>query len=483
MPNKMVELERLLERQLKKAGFSINELPSDMEKWTSFLLSIHSSYNQASQDRYLMERSLALASREMAELNEKIENAQFLSGFGYWSYDRVSGKVNWSKKIYDMIGFDFSNHVPNYDNIMRDYVHSDDSMRIQNKIDNAFLNGEDYEDEIRIINLIDKSYRWYFVKGHVDGCKNSSGQYDILTGIIIDITKSKESEIKISELNKKLISAARRAGMTEVAVSVLHNIGNVLNSVNVSSGLILDKVETLKINHMEKAVNMINDNRENLSNYLTSDQKGKLIPKFLCEVIKDLKADIGLITVEIDNIRKYSSHMREIINKQQQITSTEAVKEEFTVDEIITDAIQISIGAAQMVPVKVINDSDKNIRFVADKHNILQVLINLIKNAVESHILAANTKDRIQITVEYNKADVAFIIRDYGVGISPESLKNLFTFGFTTKKEGHGYGLHNCSLIVKELGGTLTVESKGVDQGAEFRLHIPIKNKEVTLNE
>jgi signal transduction histidine kinase len=66
-------------------------------------------------------------------------------------------------------------------------------------------------------------------------------------------------------------------------------------------------------------------------------------------------------------------------------------------------------------------------------------------------------------------------VEDVGEGIAPENLPRLFTHGFTTRKRGHGFGLHSCALAAKEMGGTLAVFSGGSGNGATFTLDLPAK--------
>ena len=64
---------------------------------------------------------------------------------------------------------------------------------------------------------------------------------------------------------------------------------------------------------------------------------------------------------------------------------------------------------------------------------------------------------------------------DNGIGIPADNLTRIFGHGFTTRKEGHGFGLHSGALAAKELGGALTVESDGPGKGATFTLEFPIQ--------
>ncbi|HEX5747505.1 MAG TPA: ATP-binding protein [Archangium sp.] len=64
-------------------------------------------------------------------------------------------------------------------------------------------------------------------------------------------------------------------------------------------------------------------------------------------------------------------------------------------------------------------------------------------------------------------------VHDNGMGIAPEMLTRIFQYGFTTREEGHGFGLHSSALAAQELGGSLTVHSEGPGHGATFTLELP----------
>jgi signal transduction histidine kinase len=109
-----------------------------------------------------------------------------------------------------------------------------------------------------------------------------------------------------------------------------------------------------------------------------------------------------------------------------------------------------------------------------DKHKVLQILVNLIRNA--KHSFDGVKEDKKQITLGITKTDdrLQIAITDNGIGIPPENLLRIFNHGFTTKKNGHGFGLHSGALTAKELGGTLTAFSEGTGRGSKFTLEFPI---------
>lgn len=468
--------DKLLLRQLSRLELSPERMPANKTEWDKFLNSINRAYIQCAQDRYLLERSLNLASKEMADLNEQIESAQSIAQLGYWNYDTVAGRIQWSKEIYKMFGLEYSDAVPSYDDIMKNFLHPDDWSELHFLIQKSLLTGSDYEREVRILNKKTNDYGWFYVKGHPDKFNQDHAVYELLSGIIRDITKEKDAEIKISELNQRLIASARQAGMVEVATSMLHNIGNVLNSVNVSTDLILEKFNITRLHQLKKAIEMIKDNLPNLTEYLATDPKGKLLPQFIDATLKMLEDEHIEIDKELKSISKYINHMKDIIKKQQKISKTTSAKDYLSINEIVNDAIQLSLGTNHQYDLKKLINIDSETKVLAEGYKVTQILINLIRNAAESFAKQCQSNNKIDIMVNQISQDLIEIsVKDNGIGIDSENLKKLFTFGFTTKPNGHGFGLHNSALMAKEMGGSLCAESEGVGQGTAFKLLVPIE--------
>jgi signal transduction histidine kinase len=105
---------------------------------------------------------------------------------------------------------------------------------------------------------------------------------------------------------------------------------------------------------------------------------------------------------------------------------------------------------------------------------MLMILVNLVSNAKYAMDGVAPVERLLTVKLEQHAADRARIeIHDNGMGIAPELLTRIFQYGFTTREEGHGFGLHSSALAAQELGGTLTVHSDGPGRGATFTLEIP----------
>jgi signal transduction histidine kinase len=123
--------------------------------------------------------------------------------------------------------------------------------------------------------------------------------------------------------------------------------------------------------------------------------------------------------------------------------------------------------------IKVVRDFGSLPPIYTDKHRVLQILVNLIRNA--NHACDESGRDDKEIVLQTTSIGdrVKISITDNGIGVPPENLTRIFNHGFTTRKDGHGFGLHSGALTAKELGGSLTVYSNGPGLGATFTLELP----------
>src|SRR5205814_1058813 len=144
--------------------------------------------------------------------------------------------------------------------------------------------------------------------------------------------------------------------------------------------------------------------------------------------------------------------------------------------ELIEMAMTMQGGALVRHEIEVVRDIENIAAFPVDKHKVVQILINLISNAKHALKAGSNSPRRITLGVESVDADdgprARFTIEDNGVGIGPENMTRIFSHGFTTKKDGHGFGLHSAANAAKEMGGTLSAASDGPGRGATFTLDI-----------
>ena len=302
-----------------------------------------------------------------------------------------------------------------------------------------------------------------------------------LVGIGRDITPMKEAERKLDSIHKDLVRASRVAGMAEVATSVLHNVGNVLNSVNVAATVILDRLNKFKINRLSEIAKLMQDRKNDLPNFLTTDPRGMQIADFLTLLAKNLEEERTALRSEVDQLGLKIDHIKQIVAMQQNYAKVAGLVEKTPMVDIIEDAINIHSGAYVRHEIKIVRQFEVSPIVFVDRHKVLQILGNLLSNA--KYACDGSPKKEKLVTIHVQELPEKFVrltIADNGMGISKENLDRIFGQGFTTRKEGHGFGLHSCAITAKEIGGTLTVHSDGLDQGAVFTLEIPLSQPEET---
>ncbi|MDA8563583.1 ATP-binding protein, partial [Mariniblastus sp.] len=298
-------------------------------------------------------------------------------------------------------------------------------------------------------------------------------------GISKDITVQKETEQELELTNKKLLDASRQAGMAEIATNVIHNVGNVLNSINVSISQTTDISRGLKIDKLKKIADMLQANLDD-PKFLTEDEKGKRIPEYLSLFAEELAKDRSMIEKELESTRCHLQHVKMIVSMQQEYATANQVIEEVDLAEVLEDAVKMSSGSLERHRISLVREFDSGIQMMLEKHRVMQILVNLIRNA--KHAVQDTEQEERRLTVAVLRPDdqtVTIEISDNGVGISPDNILKLFNHGFSTKSHGHGFGLHSCANSAKELGGSLTAHSEGLGKGATFKLVLPVKPMEM----
>ncbi|OCH97686.1 hypothetical protein A8135_02275 [Legionella jamestowniensis] len=295
--------------------------------------------------------------------------------------------------------------------------------------------------------------------------------------------KHYERYLENCRLNSQLLTTARRAGMADIATSILHNIGNVLNSANVSLDMIKENSNQPYLQDLTLVSLLLKDNINNLASYLTTDNKGKLLPDYLIALINKISQGHEAIGKEMNCLRNQIAHIKEVVAMQKSLSGISGVLEKFSAREIIDSAVSICENSFKKQDIKIKIESPEDIFIITDKAKLLQILINLIQNAIDAvsgfdNIPRINKFICFTVREQLEQSNITISVQDNGIGIKEEHQDKIFTFGFTTKPDGHGFGLHTSALAAKELGGSLQVRSKGVGHGAEFILTLPLKEVE-----
>ena len=280
---------------------------------------------------------------------------------------------------------------------------------------------------------------------------------------------------ELREAQAELVTTARRAGMAEIATNVLHNVGNVLNSVNVSARLLYEKVHASKGQGVIRVAELMKEHSDDLGAFISSDPKGRALPGYLGKLAEALAAEQRSMIDELVQLTKSIDHIKEIVATQQSYAGNSSVLEPGSLRELIEDVVRICDVSLARHHVTLIKELADIPMMSLDKHKVLQILINLINNAKQALDSVADRPSRITLRLKAtDDKHVRIEVEDNGEGISRDNLTRVFEHGFTTRADGHGFGLHSCILAAHEMGGELTVQSAGPGKGALFTLELPL---------
>jgi PAS domain S-box-containing protein len=342
-----------------------------------------------------------------------------------------------------------------------------------------------HEDEQQIIKtgepVVAKVERTPQANGKVTWClstkipwRDKDGHIIGTFGVSKDITALKQAETELESAHQRLLETSRLAGMAEVATDVLHNVGNVLNSVNVTCSLTIDRVKGTKIANLAKAAALLVENQNRLSEFFAKDPRAQQIPTYLSALSDHFSHEQSALLQELEQLLKHVEHIKQIVAMQQSYAKVAGVIETINPTQLVDDAIQINGAALTRHEVQLHCEFDPVPMIQTEKHRVLQILVNLIRNAKYALDESKRTDKLLTIKLGRNGGDhVKIQVIDNGVGIPPENLTRIFGHGFTTRRNGHGFGLHSSALAIKELGGSLTAHSDGDGKGATFILLLP----------
>lgn len=295
-------------------------------------------------------------------------------------------------------------------------------------------------------------------------------------GLSKDITEAQKIALALEKAQRDILDASRLAGMAEVATGVLHNVGNVLTSLNVSANVIATSLYQSKAESLVKVSSLLQAHSANLAEFVDHDPKGRLIPDFIESLANHWLEEQERLLQEIKSLQENVDHIKEIVSMQQAFATMIGTVEPLDPSKLMEDALRMNSGALVRHDVSVVRDFQPTPNVYAETSKVLQILVNLIRNAKYAADEGRRTEKIITLRVApgLKEGFVRLIVTDNGIGIAAENLPRIFTHGYTTRKDGHGFGLRSAAIAAKELNGSISVESEGTGCGATFTLELPI---------
>ncbi|MBL9188634.1 MAG: HAMP domain-containing protein [Opitutaceae bacterium] len=305
---------------------------------------------------------------------------------------------------------------------------------------------------------------------------------------MLDRLQAKESELRSANakltgeieerarLEAKLLETSRQAGMAQVATGVLHNVGNVLNSVNISANILRDNLgANPRLKLFKQVADLLREQGEGLPRFLAEDPRGRLVPKLVIELAEQMQTKQTDLQRELEHMVQNVDHIKQIVAMQQSYAKAGGVVQTLKPATLFEEATRLAQASVDRHGVRVTPYLGDAPEIESDRHQILQILVNFITNAVQAVKQRPDGDRRVALSLSHHEGRIQFTVEDNGAGIPAENLQKIFQHGFTTRRDGHGFGLHSGALAARNLGGTVHVHSDGPGLGARFTLDLPLR--------
>ena len=425
-------------------------------------------------DAHLVSKTRQDALR-LAEVNSALQHGKNLlalatraAGISSWELDLTTGNTLWTENEIESLRATGVNSQQR-PNAVQEMIHPQDTSIMDDTVRETIAAGKEVcAFRFRVVTL---ACQVIHLEAHARIFCNEQGEPVRMLGVSWDVTAQILQDTRRRELQTQLRDASRDAGMAEVATGVLHSVGNVLNSLGVSASLVQSRLRDSRVGNVRRIVSQLIEQGDQVGHFLVNDERGRQVLGYLGQLGDNLSAENQHLKAEAEAISTHVGHIRTIVAAQQTYARRGGVTEAVDIAELVDNAIAIHFTDTGEVTIK--RDYDPVQAVMLDRHKLIQILGNLFSNA--RHALKDQTQGERLLTLRIRAQEsgmVSIEVMDSGTGINPQALQRLFEFGFTTKKDGHGFGLHTSAILAKELGGDLSGHSDGPNCGARFTLRL-----------
>jgi signal transduction histidine kinase len=318
--------------------------------------------------------------------------------------------------------------------------------------------------------------RTHALKVEIEDHKHTEIELEKKTNLLTqEIQERRRIEAEVERGHKQLLITSRLAGMAEVATSILHNVGNVMTSVNVLSASIVDLVRNSKISSVFRLGELLGKNQDDLAKFVAEDQRGRQMPEYVRRLAGHLAEEQEVLLQKVKVLNENINHINEIVGMQQDYAQVSGVLETLRPAEVVEDALRMHGESLRRHDIELAREVEPIPAVTMDRHKVLQILFNLLENAKYACLQGSAPEKKIVVGLQ--AAANGFLrlrVADNGMGIARENLSRIFGQGFSTRKDGHGFGLHSSVLAAQDMGGSLVAYSDGLGKGATFVLEIPV---------
>ncbi len=439
-----------------------DDLEARVARRTSELRDANAGLNAATLKLSVAHQQLQVSERRFRTLSESAPLGIFLT-------DAAGNILYKNPRCQEFSGVSLEDSTPE---AWMQSIHPSDLPGVTAAINDSLRDGSDFDREFRFIRPEGKE-SW--VQSRTTVVRSEAGEITGRVGTVQDITERKQAEAELERVHRELIKASREAGIAEVATGVLHNVKNVINSINISASTIAERLRNSKSSSLTKVTALLREHPDDLGSFITEDSKGKLLPKYLEQLDEQLANERAAVLVELQLFEKNVQHVKDIVVTQQNYAKLGGTTEKAKPAELMEDSLRINASGLARHGVHVIREYEPDLpEITVEKHKVLQILVNFIRNAKHACRASGRADSRLILRALKMGEFVHLVVTDNGIGIPFENLNRLFEHGFTTKKEGHGFGLHSGVLAAHDLGGNIHAHSDGPGTGATFTLKLPV---------
>lgn len=281
--------------------------------------------------------------------------------------------------------------------------------------------------------------------------------------------------------SQEAVAQAFVQGRLEIVDTILHNIGNAINSVTVGIDTVYNLLaDDLLVSRLTALAEALKQHENNLGDYIENHPQGQKVLPFLLTIAEDFKDADEKLRQTVERIQNRTRHIVDIIRTQNSYQNTSGIHKDINLAEAISDAVKILQDSINKRQIQIVIDCDNALPEIRTQESQFhQMLVNLIKNSIEAIDELANLgklyeEPRIKVHGYIDDDFLCLDITDNGIGLAPETVDKIFSAGFTTKEQGSGLGLHSSANFVVSSGGHIQAFSDGKGKGTT--LHIRLRN-------
>jgi signal transduction histidine kinase len=401
-------------------------------------------------------------------LTSRFNLATRAAGIGVFEHDAGSGELWWSEMMFAIVGQPVDGFTPTLA-AWRDLIHPEDRARVTRLGDAALL----------ALDALDIRYRVVRPDGSVRHVQSiSSYPHENppngarRVGVLLDVTERIEAELRERVLEVQLRESFHQTGLAQTANGVLQSVEQALSGVGLAASTMRRDLTELRPERVEQVAQLIAANRADIASFLAEDVRGKYLPDFLLAIAGQIKGSAQNLESELGQIETFILHLRDVIGAQQSLIPMGGTIEPTDLRDLVEVALLVQ--APDFARTEVVRDYQELPLILTDRHKLLQIVVCFVSNARDAMLLGGIEAPRVVVRVLRDADDAVFTIEDSGPGMTDDTLAQLWEFGFTTKRNGQGFGLHASALAAREIGARVSAASDGPGRGARFTVRLPL---------